>query len=174
VASAPDTLNLETHRDQRGRRHLAWVRRGLLTLLALLLLAALLNTFGQRPATSRAAGQSARLTVYAPMHARSGLIYAARFRIDAIAELKQATLVLDAGWADGYTVNGVAPQPLTEASDNGRLVFGFGHVPAGRHVTFWLSLQVNPTNVGRHDQTVTLTDGDRRLATVHRDITIFP
>ena len=30
-------------------------------------------------------------------------MYAARFRIDALHDLKKATLVLDPGWADQYT-----------------------------------------------------------------------
>jgi len=71
-------------------------------------------------------------------------------------------------------VNGAAPQPLTQASRNGSLSFGFGHVPAGQHLTFWLSLQVNPTNVGRHLQTVRLYDGNALLATIPRHITVFP
>jgi hypothetical protein len=174
LAGAPDTLTLQTHRDQEGRARLVWIRRALLTLLALAVVAGLLNAFGQRPETSHAAAARGRLTVYAPQRARSGLIYAARFRIDAVTELKRATLILAPGWAEQYTVNGLSPQPETEASSNGRLVFGFGHVRAGRHVTFWLSLQVNPTNVGHRSQTVVLADGDRPIATVHRTITIFP
>ena len=174
MASAPDTLTLKSHRDQQGLAHRLWYRRAFLALLVLLLLAALLNAFGQRPANSTASAPGARLQVYAPTHARSGLVYAARFRIDARSGLKQATIVLAPGWAEQYTVNGLAPQPQTEGSSNGKLVFGFGHVPAGRHLTFWVSLQVNPTNVGHRDQSVWLYDGKQLLATVHRSITIFP
>jgi hypothetical protein len=174
LASAPDRLTLKTHRDQEGRAWFVWIRRALLTLLALVPIAGLANAFGQRPQTSHAAATDARLTVYAPMRARSGVIYAARFRIDAVAELKNATLILAPGWAEQYTVNGASPQPVTEGSSNGRLVFGFGHVRSGGHITFWLSLQVNPTNVGRRSQSVVLADGDTRIATVHRTITIFP
>jgi len=174
VAQAPDTLTFRTHRDQEGRRGYVWIRRALLALLSLLLLLALLDLFGQRPTTSSAATPNARLQVYAPTHARSGVVYAARFRIDAVHELKDATLVLAPGWADAYTVNGAAPQPVTEGSRNGSLSFGFGHIPAGGHLTFWLSLQVNPTNVGRHLQTVRLFDGKTLLATVPRHITVFP
>jgi hypothetical protein len=174
VAGVPDSLTLKTHRDQEGRRGYIWVRRVLLGLLALVPILGLLNLFGQRPTTSSAATPAARLQIFAPTHARSGLVYAARFRIDATRELKDATLVLAPGWADGYTVNGAAPQPLTQASRDGSLSFGFGHVPAGRHLTFWLSLQVNPTNTGRHDQTVRLYDGNALITTVARHITIFP
>ena len=121
-----------------------------------------------------ATSERAHLTVFAPTHARSGLIYAARFRIDATSELKDASLVIDPGWADGYTVNGQAPQPLTQGSADGELNYGFGHIPAGRHLTFWLSLQVNPTTVGHHAQSVALYDGKTRLAVIHRSIFIFP
>ena len=174
MASAPHRLILETHRDRLNWWQSVWIRRALLVLPSALVVLALLNTFGQRPATTAATSAAARLTVYAPTHARSGLNYAARFRIDATADLQQATLILSPGWAEGYTVNGLAPQPLTEGSTDGKLNFGFGHVPAHQHLTFWISLQVNPTNVGRRAQNVSLYDGDRLLAAVHRDITIFP
>jgi hypothetical protein len=172
--SAPDGLTLAVSRDRREWWQSVWIRRALLLVPAVLVVAGALNTFGQRPATSVAGDARATLTVVAPTRARGGLIYAARFRVDAIRELKKATLVLDPGWADGYTVNGLAPQPLTEGSQNGKLSFGFGHVPAGDHLTFWLSLQINPTNVGRHRQNVWLYDGGHLLAHVDRSITIFP
>lgn len=172
--TAPQTLVLKTHRDRRNWWQSPWIRRVLLCVPVALVVLALLDVFGQRPVTSTASGAAARLTVYAPTDARSGLVYAARFRIDARRDLKRANLVLDSGWAEGYTVNGLAPQPLTEASADGKLEFGFGHVEAGRHLTFWLSLQVNPTNVGRHRQDVRLLDGSRLVAQVRRTITIFP
>lgn len=174
MAGAPSTLTLKTHRDARNWWQSPWVHRLLLLIPVVLVLSGLLNLFGQRPVTSAASSPRADLTVYAPTHARSGLIYAARFRIAATHELKDAILILDPGWADGYTVNGQAPQPLTQASRDGKLEYGFGHIAAGRHLTFWLSLQVNPTNIGRHPQSVTLYDGNTRLAVVHRSITIFP
>jgi hypothetical protein len=173
MTNAPQTLTLREHRDH-GRARQRWVRRGLLSLLALIVFAALLNAFGQRPATSSAAAAAARLQVYAPERVRGGVIYAARFRIDAHREIKNAILVLDSGWAEAYTVNGLVPQPTSEGSDDGKLVFTLGHVPRGRHLTFWVSLQVNPTNVGHRTQDVRLYDGNRRLAVVERTITIFP
>ena len=89
-------------------------------------------------------------------------------------EVKKPTLVLDQGWADGYTVNGQAPQPLTQSSSDGRLAYTFGRVPAVHELVFWLSLQVNPTTVGRHQHSVSLYDGQKRLATVHRSVFVFP
>jgi hypothetical protein len=89
-------------------------------------------------------------------------------------EVKKPALVLDQGWADGYTVNGQAPQPLTQSSSNGRVVYSFGSIPAGHTLVFWLSLQVNPTTFGRHRQSVSLYDGKTRLATVRRSVFVFP
>jgi hypothetical protein len=173
MTNAPQTLTLREHRDRAGGR-MRWLRSGLLALLALVVLAALLNAFGQRPETSLAATAAARLQVYAPERARGGLVYAARFRIDARREIKNTILILDSGWAEAYTVNGLAPQPVSEGSDDGKLVYTFGHIPRGRHLTFWLSLQVNPTNVGHRAQDVRLYDGKHRLAVVERSITVFP
>jgi hypothetical protein len=174
VATAPQTLTLKTNRDRQHWWQSVWIRRVLLLIPTVLVLAALGNRFGQRPTHSVVTAGSAKLTVVAPTHGRSGLVYAARFRIDALKELKKATLVLDGGWADGYTVNGQAPQPITQGSSNGRLNYGFGHIPAGRQVTFWLSLQINPTTIGRHRQNVWLYDGNTLIAVVHRSIEIFP
>jgi hypothetical protein len=167
-------MTLKTHRDRQYWWQSAWIRRTLLLVPTALVVAGLANWFGQRPVGSTVTAASAKLTVVAPTHGRSGIIYAARFRIDALKELKKATLVLDAGWADGYTVNGQSPQPVTQGSSNGKLNYGFGHIPAGKQVTFWLSLQINPTTIGRHRQDVTLYDGDKLIAVVNRSIEIFP
>jgi hypothetical protein len=174
VAGAPDTLVLKRHRDLEGRRRGIIARRVLLALLAGVLLLGLLNVFGQHPRTDLVSAPAASLKVFAPVRARSGVIYAARFHITARQDIKDAYLVLDPGWAEAYTVNGLAPQPLTEADRNGRLAYGFGHIPAGQSVIFFMSLQVNPTNVGHRSQNVELDDGEKPILTVHRSITIFP
>jgi hypothetical protein len=174
VIAAPDTLTLKTNRDRRNWWQSRWLRRALLLIPAALVALGLANVFGQRPASASVSSAVARLTVSAPTHVRSGLIYAARFRVDAVQELKQASLLLDQGWADGYTVNGEAPQPLTQGSTDGRLNYGLGHVPAGSHVVLWLSLQVNPTTVGHHAQTVRLYDGNNLLLVLRRSVFIFP
>jgi hypothetical protein len=174
MAGAPDTLTLKRHRDMKGREWWIPGRRILLALLGAILLAALFNVFGQRPQSMTVAAPRASLKVYAPVHLRSGLVYAARFHITAREDIKDAFLVLDPGWAEGYTVNGLAPQPLTEADRNGRLAYGFGHIPAGQSLIFFMSLQVNPTNVGRRSQNVELDDGETPILSIHRKVTIFP
>ena len=88
--------------------------------------------------------------------------------------LEQATLRLDPGWAEGMTINTIEPAPVGEASDDGRLSFELGHVPAGKSYVLFMQFQVNPTNVGRHSQRVELDDGKTRLLVIDRKMTVFP
>jgi hypothetical protein len=173
MAAAPDTLTLRRHRDREGRPA-AWIRWLFLALLAAIPICALLDVFGQRTVVSTDSAPEARLTLFAPSDARGGLMYTARFRIDARSELKDATLVLAPGWADQYTLNGISPQPSDENSQNGNLAFSLGDIPQGQVYTEFVSLQVNPINVGNHSQTVWLYDGKRQIAVIHHSIMIWP
>ncbi|HSC72863.1 MAG TPA: hypothetical protein VLB89_01775 [Gaiellaceae bacterium] len=173
MANTPAFLTLRRNRDDAGRREVP-IRRALLALLSLFLLAGLLNVFGQRPQTSEAAARAASLKLYAPTRVRGGLIYEARFTIDAHADLKNAMLELDPGWIEGTTINTIEPGPIGEASRNGRLLFTLGHIRAGTTYLFFMQLQVNPTNVGRRSQNVVLYDGDTPVTSINRTIAIFP
>jgi len=173
VANPPAFLTLRRNRDQVGRREVP-IRRTLVAILSLFLVAGLLNVFGQRPQTSQAAASAASLKLYAPSRVRSGLIYEARFTIDAHEDLKNAMLELAPGWIEGTTINTIEPGPIGEASRNGKLLFTLGHIRAGTTYIFFMQLQVNPTNVGRRSQDVALYDGGRLLTRIDRTITIFP
>jgi hypothetical protein len=173
VADVPDELVLKVARDREGRRDILFRRISFSAILVLLALA-LVNVFGQRPSTVTAESRAASLELYAPERVRSGLIYEARFRIDAVQELEEATLVLDPGWAEGTTINTIEPSPTGEASRDGKIVLELGRVPSGQQHLLFMQLQVNPTNVGRHRQDVELFDGDELIATLDRTITVFP
>jgi hypothetical protein len=173
VADIPDQLVLKVARDREGRRDVT-ARRIAVAALVVLLALGLLNVFGQRPATTAADADAATLEVYAPERVRGGLFYEARFTIEAREEVEEATLVLDSGWAEGITINTVAPGPIGEASRDGRLAFELGRIPAGQKHVLFLQLQVNPTNVGHRAQDVELYDGDQLLATIDRTITVWP
>ena len=174
MPDVPDQLTLRRHRDLQGRERRPFARWILLTLVGLLLLAGLLNGFGQRPHTTTEAGRAASLEVYSPARLRSGLYFMSRFTIEAREELENATLVLDPGWLEGMTLNTLEPSPVGEANRDGRLALELGRVPAGTTHTFFLHFQVNPTTVGRRSQDVDLEDGDRRLIHVDRTITVWP
>jgi hypothetical protein len=176
VADIPDTLVLRRHRDLRGgSRRGILARRFALAVLAVISLLALANVFGQRPSTHTASANGATLELYAPTTVRSGLLFSARFRVTARRELLKATLVLDPGWAEGMAINTIEPSPVGEASDDGRLSFELGHIPARSSYLLFVQFQVNPTNVAWHrPQNVELDDGDRVVLRLHRTLTIFP
>jgi hypothetical protein len=142
-------------------------------LLALVILA-LLNVFGQYPSPAQAKSPAADLQVYAPTSLRGGLLWEARITVQAHRDIKNAILVLDGGWVNGFTMNTMLPSPLGEASRDGKLILTVGHIPAGRTYTLWMQSQVNATNVGVDDQDVVLLDGQKRLAKVDRSVTTFP
>jgi hypothetical protein len=174
VADIPDQLVLKRHRDFEGVGWTVWVRRGVIALLTVLVILALFNLFGQRPGSVRADTTQASLQVYAPSHLRGGLLYMARFTISAHQEVKNATLVLDSGWAESTQINTIEPSPIAEGSDNGRLSFELGHIAAGNKYRLFMEFQVNPNNVGNRDQDVELLDGKTHILTIRRSVFIYP
>jgi len=72
-------------------------------------------------------------------------------------------------------MNTIEPSPVSETSDNGRLSFELGKIPAGQSYILYLQFQVNATNVafGR-PQTVELRDGKTTLISYKRSVTVFP
>jgi hypothetical protein len=174
VANVPQQIVLKRHRDLHGREWQIWLRRGLFALVPIVVLLGLLNFFGQRPDSQTAAANGASLKVYAPSRVRSGLLFMARFHITARRDIKRATLVLGPGWLESMTVNTIEPSPITQASKNGALSLDLGHIPAGGSYLLFMDFQVNATNVGHRNESVTLYDGSRALLHMHREITIWP
>jgi hypothetical protein len=174
MAHVPNEIVLSRDRDLEGRDRELWVRRALFAVAPVVAVLALLNVFGQRPQDTSVTAPAATLRVHAPARVRSGLLYEARFTIEAARRLRNAVLVLAPGWFEGMTVNTIEPSPEAERSVNGETVLELGAIaPGGSHVLY-MSFQVNPTNVGRHSQAVRLLDGRRPVLAMPRTITVFP
>jgi hypothetical protein len=174
MSALPDHLDVERNVELRGYRFYRPVRYALLGLLGAFLVLGLLNVFGQRPHSHTYSSPGADVELQAPATLRSGLFYQARFTIAAKRTVSHAVLVLSSGWAESQTINTIEPGPMAETSHDGALALTLGTIPAGRKHTLFLELQVNPTNVGHRAADFTLYDGDARLLTVHRTITIYP
>ena len=174
AGSAPEGLTEEVHRDLRGRERRPWGRRIALTALAVVLVAALFNAYGQAADVDTIAGSGVELELKAPKRVRGGIYYELRLEVRAEREVREAVVVLGSGWFEGITVNTILPGPLGEASRNGDVSFELGRVPAGDRYVLWLQCQVNPTTVGRRDVTVELLDGEQVLATHRRTLTVLP
>jgi hypothetical protein len=171
----PDEIDLGRHRDFAGRGAGQWLRRSFMALLAIFVLAALANAFGQAAATDTAAGAAGTLSVKAPSRVRGGLTYQGEFTIQATRALGAPTLVLDRGWVDQTTLNTVQPEPAGSTTDAaGDLKLRFPPMAPGRTLVVYLDFQVNPVNVGTHDAGVALYDGARPVASVSRTQVDFP
>jgi hypothetical protein len=133
-----------------------------------------LNFFGQRPSDTEASGPAATFSLSAPERVRGGLLFQAHFTIEARRELKNAALVLHPDWLQGMTMNTLEPGPTEETSENGALRFEYGAIDAGKRFDVFLQFQVNPTAVGKRKQWVDLVDGEARIASIKRDLFIFP
>jgi hypothetical protein len=173
VADTPQFLTVERNRD-RGERVELFARRAFFGLVLIVILLGLFNFFGQRPTNTLAASSAADLHVFAPTHLRGGLLYEARFTVDANQDIAKAVLVLDSGWTEQMQINTIEPSPIGEASRDGKLTLDYGHIPAGQKLVVWLQFQVNPTNVGRRSQDVALYDDTTLLTQVDRTVTVFP
>ena len=173
MADTPQFLTLADNRDRTERLELVF-RRTFFSLLLLVLVAALLNVFGQRPTTTQAATSAADLEVFAPERLRGGLYYQGRITVEAKQEIEKVILVFDSGWTEQMQINTIEPSPIGESSRDGRLTLDMGHLGAGHKLVVWLQFQVNPTNVGRRSQDVELYDDTTLLATADRTVTVFP
>jgi hypothetical protein len=173
VAELPEFLDVERHRDVSPRVELG-ARWTLLGLLAAVAVVALLGVLGQEARTSVASAAAAELEVSAPTRLRGGLFFQGRFTVDAREPIVNATLVLDPGWLENMHVNTIEPAPTEEASRDGNLELSFGPLAAGETLVVYMQFQVNPTNVGRRSTDVALYDGETRIASVDRTLTIFP
>ena len=170
----PTSIDRERDLELRGRGRHGFYRRLGLAVLGLVVVAALLNAFGQESTTTLAEGRKATLSVEAPPRLRGGLIFQARFEIDAKRRLASPKLVLSPGWLDATTLNTVAPSPLAENSGPDGLSMTFEELPAGHRLIVWTNWQDNPTNVGRRSEDATLFDGPTPIATANRTVTVFP
>jgi hypothetical protein len=167
-------IKMGRHRDLQGRDRAPWGRRIVLCLFAVIVALALVDVFGQGSSVHVSAGTQATLMVDAPAHLRGGLMFTTRMTVQAHEPLSDARLLLENGWFEGVTFNGIAPQPGSESSRAGWTEFDYGRIEAGQSFSIWMSWQVNPTNVGRHEADVALYDGGRRVALVSRTVTIAP
>jgi hypothetical protein len=174
VTTTPDGIVLKRHLHLEQRVWPLSFRRTVIALLALITLAALLDVFGQKAATTTAGSARGTLTVSSPDRVRGGLMFTTRFTIEARQAIDHPVLVLDGGWFDGMQVNSIVPQPKEETSAGGRTILTFERLPAGDRQNYYIGFQVDPTTFGRKSQGVRLRDGGRTLLTIERTLTVLP
>jgi hypothetical protein len=174
MPDVPDGISLERHRDLRGRERGLYVRWVLLGVIGILPVLALLNVFGQRPTSTTVDGSTASLSVTAPAHLRSGLIFQVRVEVIAHRDLHELEIAFDRGWWESMSVNSIVPEPSKSNFQNGQVVLSYGKLEAGQKLIAWVYCQVNPTNVGERRENVEIDDNGTPLVHLHRSLTVFP
>jgi hypothetical protein len=161
-------------RAERGMALGLRARRTLITLFALIALAALADVFGQGTSTSTAQGPGVTMAVAAPATVRGGLYYQATIDVTVTADVQHPRLVLDSGWVEGVQVNSIEPAAESESSRDGLVVLSYGELKPGDRLKIWLQFQVDPTSPGQRSHGVELDDGTQRLARIDRDLEVLP
>jgi hypothetical protein len=173
-AEGPVGIDRPRHQDLAGRNRHPWWRRVALAVAAAVPVLGLLNVFGQHAAPVRYGSPAASMLIDSPVHVRGGVVFTTEIVITPHQQLRDARLYLGNGWFEAMTLNEIAPQPSTESAQGRWQVWDFGQLPAATAFHLWISWQTNPTNIGRHPQTVALYDGGTHLMTVDRTFTVFP
>ena len=161
-------------REPSGVKAGLWVRRGILTVLGVLVLLALLNGYGQRPADSVARVPAATMRLSAPERIRGGLFFQSRLDITATQAIDHPRIVIDEGWLEGMQVNSIEPAPVGETGRDGRVVLSYDAMKPGDLLRVWFQFEVNPTNVGRRSYAVELDDAEQPVARLAPTITALP
>ena len=174
METLPGGLRRDRHVDLVGRRGEPWVRRSIISALAIVVVVALLGVVGQAHESVRAQGATAALTVKAPEHVRGGIFFQGRIDIVASDRIGTPRIVLGEGWTEELQLNTLEPAPAAETSSAGQLELEYDPLHTGDHLTIWMQFEVNPTGAGTRDRSVTLYDGERELARVPGKIKVLP
>ena len=173
--AVPQGLTLKHHRDLADREARPIVRQVLVALVAVVLLLGLFNLFGQAVNVSSAESSAARFEVSAPTKLRGGIFFQARFIIEAIEELENATIVLDPDWLEDITLNTVAPAPGRERRAGTAVSRSSSAAsPLATSTASTSTSRSTRPRVGQRSQDVELYDGDELLLSVDRDAIVWP
>lgn len=155
-------LDLERVRDLRGRTHHPWVRRGIVTVMAVVVLVALTGSLGQPEHLTTVRTAVARVDLRSPSTLRGGLLWPARITIRTRQRLVEPQLILGAGYVRGMQLNTIEPAPADESGRGRSIALTYATLQPGQQLTVYLQLQVNPDTIGRQDLSVVLQGGGDR------------
>jgi hypothetical protein len=114
-------------------------------LVAVVVLVALSNRFGQHPTRRTASAPAATVTLCGRRRSAATSSFN-RVDVRAARTIDHPRLVLDSVGSEGMQVNSTSPLQLARPSGNGRVVLSYDTLEAGDLPRAWL-LEVNPTDV---------------------------
>lgn len=162
-------------RDDARRGRLA--RRIVITLLALFVLAGLLNVFGHRNGTATSSTESWELVVTHPSVTRGGL--AANFsmelrRVDGEDLPAELEIRSNAGYFSIFDENGLDPQPASSWIDGDDLVWTFEPPVGSASLVVDLDARMQPNARWSHDGRSTVVVAGEPVVSVEYDTWVVP
>ena len=155
-----------------GRGQRRWIA---LTLLSLLMLAALFGAFGGgRVRPMVAERPEVRLEISTPRVIRNGEFFEMRVQVTARRSVKKAVLAVSTSlWRD-MTINTMIPAVSEEKVERGAFRFDYGALEAGETLVIKIDGQINPPLFLGTSGRVAVLDGARELAGAPLEITVLP
>lgn len=143
--------------------------------LAAVLAVALSGILGGGPvSTSAAESETAVLRVDKPAIIRNGEFFETRIDIEAKQPIAELKLLVDASlWRD-MTQNSMIPQASDETTEDGRYVYSFGPLDAGKSLLVQIDAQSNPTLLGSTQGSVSVANGETELVTLPLSMKVLP
>ena len=129
---------------------------------------------GGAAGTTETAKGVTQISVETPTILRSGEYFERRIEVTADAPIVDLSIAVSEDLLEGVTVNSTAPEPESQAFEDGSYVFSFGAFDAGQRLVFQSQLQTNPSAIGVTEGEVIVRDGDTELARLPLRITVLP
>lgn len=143
--------------------------------LAALLAVALSGILGGGPESTYAAeSEMAALCVEKPAIIRNGEFFETRIAIEARQPIAELKLLIDTSLWRGMSQNSMIPQASDETTEDGRYVYSFGPLDAGKSLLVQFDTQSNPTLLGSTEGSISVADGDTELVTLPLSVKVLP
>ncbi len=151
-----------------------WLRRAMLTAMALVVVADLLSLLGVRTSAVSAHGNGYDLSLRYPSVARAGLDTPWQVTVTHPGGFgKQLTLAVTGDYFDIFETQGFHPQPAEETRDAHALYLTFTAPPGDTFVVDF-DAYIQPASQQGRASTVALMDGSVPLVTVDLDTRLLP
>lgn len=154
--------------EERRATHGLWLRRGMVALMVILIVAAGTGFLGVRSATESARTDGYQVTVTYARIARAGLDVPFRIRVQAPHDIdRNVVIAIPAAYFRIFETQGFFPEPSDVTSDGDSLYFTFSPPPAGNVLVVDYDGYIQPAaQIGASASIRVQVDGTWRVATV--------
>lgn len=116
----------------------------------------------------------ATVSWHAPARVRNGEFLEMRLQVDALEQIDELVVGVEASLWEDFTVNTFLPAATEETSEDGELLFTFGPLEAGGSFLMKVDAQINPDMLWRNEGTVTVYDGDEAIVELPIVMEVLP